>query len=313
VFTQERKADLERRWQEAVTPLPGSVPYENRRPFRIRQREEGLSLLEIFLSRFPKGVREEYWLEVFDKGDLRDLENRVVSDPHLKPQAGVQFVRLMRDWVEPEVATDLKVVWEDEALLVIDKPAPLGMHEGGRFYKNTLSWMMAKAWPELDARYGHRLDSETSGVLLCTKCEEARRRLQRSFEAREVEKEYCAIVHGSPSWEQKLIENEVPTGGREDGALQSAQTEVKVLERRDDGTSVLSCRPLTGRTHQIRVHLWQEGLPIQGDGWYLPGGIRGEGLVFKLGESGLRLRSWKVGLKHPFSGEVVDFEVNRTN
>lgn len=304
-----RYEELEARWRACCDPLPGCKPYLNRRPCRIKAKEGGLPFIELLANRFPGKLTEEEWLAVFAQGQMITKDGaEVISDPYLQVRTGDEYVRLLPNWVEPAVGTDLKVIYEDEVLLVIDKPAPMPMHEGGRFCKNTLLSLMEKAWPELDVRYTHRLDAETSGVLVCVKGQDYRNAVQKQFEESKIDKSYLARVQGHPDWECKLAEHNVPAEGRSWGKPLEARTEFFVRKINDDGTALVEAQPLTGRTHQIRVHLWQEGVPIVGDRLYLPNGERGKVEIAGLDAEPLALRSWKISLFHPVSGERVSFQ-----
>ncbi len=304
--TEQRRQELEARWQQCCQPLPGSIPYLNQRPCRIKAKEEGLSFREVLSNRFPGKLSDAEWEQVFLDGLIvRKSDGEAVTDSQLLVTAGHQYLRLLPDWVEPAVATNLKVLAEDEVLLVIDKPAPLPMHEGGRFCKNTLIHLMGEAWPELEVRYTHRLDAETSGVVICVKGQRYRSAVQKSFEQGQVAKSYLARVLGHPNWENKLVDRTVPAEGRWWGQALQARTEFSVRERCQDGTTLIEARPLTGRTHQIRVHLWQEGFPICGDRLYLPEGQLGEVELAGVGAEPLALRCWKMSLPHPVTGERI--------
>ncbi|MDP0490761.1 MAG: RluA family pseudouridine synthase [Verrucomicrobiota bacterium JB023] len=315
---EARRKELEERWRVVAESQPGCVPYLNRRPCRIRQHEDGLTVAEMLEGRFPGKLGLDGWREVIAKGEILTADNEVVHDPGMRVKAGDRLIRCLPEWVEPRVATDLRIVYEDDILLVVDKPAPLPMHEGGRFYKNTIAWMMREAWPEMGVQHGHRLDAETSGVLICVKTKATvpgawkdwNNSVQGQFERGEVEKEYLALVHGSPEWEKKLIEHPVRQTGRDWGKPQESQTIGEVLERRGDGTTLMRMRPLTGRTHQIRVHLWEEGHSIVGDRLYLPDHEKGGFTIASPGEDGLCLRAWKLRMKHPLSGEAIEFSVS---
>ena len=307
-LTDSRKAELESRWQAVCEPLPGRIPYLNRRPCRIRAAEDGRRFIDLLEARFPGKLSVTEWEKVFEQGQLVREDDQVpVNDPYVRVTAGHRYQRLLPDWVEPDIASDLQVVAEDETLLILDKPSPLPMHEGGRFFKNTLKWLMAQAWPEMNVRYTHRLDAETQGLLICVKGNEARNEVQGQFARNEVGKVYHALVHGQPSWKDRLVETPVPAEGREWGKPLSAATELRVLEQRLGGRALVEARPKTGRTHQIRVHLWQEGHAIVGDRRYLPEHQVGEKEIGVKGDEPLCLLSAKVTFRHPSTQEELTF------
>jgi 23S rRNA pseudouridine1911/1915/1917 synthase len=184
----------------------------------------------------------------------------------------------------PPVAADrgdLHILYEDEELLCVDKPPGLAVHPSGRHVTNTLiqrvhaCYASGEPGERLPIRLCHRLDRETSGLVLLGKKERAHREIMRQFEAHEIEKEYLAIVRGSPRGEGGTIDHPLSPAlvGRvrlkmttgPDGL--PSETRWSVVERRE-GFTLISCRPRTGRQHQIRVHLDAIGHPIVGDKLY---------------------------------------------
>ncbi len=189
-----------------------------------------------------------------------------------------QIVRFRRPaLVEPEVPRDIRVVHEDLLFYVIDKPAGLPIHPTARYHYSTLTAVLRERFPAETLQVAHRLDRETSGLLLIARTHRAAVALKGGFARRLMEKRYLAIVHGVFPQEQLLIDSPIgPCGGAvrvrmavrptERGGL-PARTEVRVLRRFPAHTLVL-CLPHTGRQHQIRVHLDSVGYPIVGDKLY---------------------------------------------
>ena len=203
---------------------------------------------------------------------------------------------------EPE-PIDLNIVYEDEDLVVINKPAGLIVHPGAGRTRGTLVDALLARYPDLRAgeseRPGivHRLDRDTSGLLVIARTEQALRDLQRQFKSRRVQKTYLALVHGRPPAAQGIIEAAlgrdvrhrqriaVMPGGR------PARTRYQVLAELGD-YSLLSVWPETGRTHQIRVHLAWLGVPIVGDQVY---GRRDP----RLGLKRQFLHAWRLAFDRP--------------
>jgi len=191
-------------------------------------------------------------------------------------------------WDETEVPRDLPVLYEDDHLLAIDKPPMLPVHPTARYYKNTLIKLLQTARPNEFLTLAHRIDRETSGVILLAKTHEADVAIKRLFEEREqVRKSYLAITWGVPSGGTGPgpFRCELPLEldsesrykvkmrvARTDSAL-AAATGFEIVATRGripDTYALVRCHLETGRQHQIRVHLQTYGTPIVGDKLYGP-------------------------------------------
>ena len=244
------------------------------------------------------------------------LKNIVVNAEGKKPSYLLRENDIISITINPDdefklkpFAFKLNVLYEDKDIIVIDKPENLVVHPPNRNYHKTLInalLFMDKELSSLDSyRPGvvHRLDKETSGVIVLAKNDQAYLNIVSQFKQRAVKKEYRAIVWGLIK-ENRLKVN-LPlkrdrrnrlkmkvglTGAKE------AQTEIRVLERFTDSTFI-SLKPLTGRMHQIRVHLKFLGYPIVGDKKY--------GRKDKF--NSLFLHSYSLGFSHPRTNEVLKF------
>lgn len=207
-------------------------------------------------------------------------------------------------------AIELAVAYEDEHLLVVDKPAGIVIHPVGRHETGTLAHGLLALGAEggEDDRPGivHRLDRDTSGLLVVARSEEAHEALTEMIRHREIERRYLALVAGRPRSRTGRIE--APIGrDRRDRTRHSLDTEtprdavtwfelVEAIGRR----SLLDVRLETGRTHQIRVHLEAIGLPVCGDPTY--GGRDDLGLPRQF------LHAYRLRLRHPLTGVALDLE-----
>lgn len=208
--------------------------------------------------------------------------------------------------VEPErLPFDLPVLYEDDALLAVDKPPGIATHGAPGDARPSVVWWFVQRYPRLAETFDadrpgivHRLDKGTSGVLLLAKTPAAQLFLNRAFEQRRVEKEYLALCEGVPPYERALVDAPIGRhpGDRSRMAVtlrgREARTEYVVLGSAG-GKALLLVRPLTGRTHQIRVHLAAIGAPVAHDKVY---GRGGEGRPL--------LHAYRLVAPHPFGGAV---------
>ncbi len=312
-----RIASREARLREVCDPLPGSAPLENRRPVNIPAAHDGRPLLEVLIDLFPQ-ISPAEWEARCEAGRFVNYGGVVRSKDHIV-RAGERVVQVFPPDVEPPVATDIRVLHEDEALIVVGKPAPLPMHASGRFHRNTLQYLMNLACdPPHVPRPVHRLDANTTGIVLFARTRHFCRLLQRQFIEGTVDKRYLVRVTGHPADDWFFSEAPISaepqrlgTHWIDEESGQASRTDFEVIERRADGTSVLEARLLTGRTNQIRIHLWHLGHPVAGDPAYLPDGRLGDTQTLDVEAPPLQLHAWKISFHHPRSGEPMHFETER--
>jgi tRNA pseudouridine32 synthase/23S rRNA pseudouridine746 synthase len=197
----------------------------------------------------------------------------------------------------------LNLLYLDEALLVVCKPAGLlavpGRGEAGA--DNLTARLQAQ---HLDARVVHRLDMATSGLMVFARCAAAQRALSMAFEARRVHKQYEAVVEGSLAGDDGEInaplQGDWPNRPRQQVSVENGKpslTQWRVLQR-EAGTTRLALTPITGRTHQLRVHLQHIGHPIRGDALYAPPPLQAERLL---------LHATHLAFDHPNHGAALSF------
>ncbi len=268
--------------------------------------------LDVFLARRVDGLSRSHARRLIDEG-LVTVDGRRERPSHnlvsgARVEATLPPVEEAKPAAEP---IPLTVIYQDEDVIVVDKPAGLTVHPAPGHPSGTLVNALLAIAPELaEAREAmrpgivHRLDRDTSGLLVVARSERARASLTHQLKEREVHKTYLALVQGSPQPPEGTIEAPigrhprnrkkmaVVAGGRE------AETKYRVREALDR-FALLEVEPVTGRTHQVRVHLAAIGHPVVGDGVY---GRRSPlvGRQF--------LHAWRLAFELPSSGRLVEFE-----
>jgi|GEM_PF-55345 len=267
----------------------------------IGSHAEGQSLVNFLASRFTY-FGTDHWIQLIQKGDV--LLNDSVASPEYSLRAGdkVSYCALMRP--EPTVPTRIPVVYEDEDLLIVNKPAHLPVHPTGRYLRNTLISLLHKQRKTKQLFLAHRIDRETSGICVITKSTLAKEKMYWQFFNNEIDKTYWGLVWGKPTPASGVID--APLGlAQGPGSKSSSQIRIKQAV---DGSnakqaktkyhtlstklihapewtppawktmpsegpwpiSLVEAKPITGRTNQIRVHLAHVGAGIVGDKLYDP-------------------------------------------
>lgn len=277
--------------------------------------EEKHSRLDLFLSRQFCRISRSKLKESILKGEV--LVNGKVKKPGYILKEG----DLIKFKLQPEpinvvrpVKIPLKFIYSDKHIIIIDKPSGLVVHPAGKGNKITLVHGLLYYFPEITdlgppERPGlvHRLDKETSGVMVVARSEKAYSSLKQQFKDREVEKTYLGLVWGNISADSGEISMPIGRHAR-NGLRISVKTRkprqavtLYTVEKRFRKFTLLSIKPVTGRTHQIRVHFAASGLPVVGDRRY---GRRKE----MAGCPRLFLHAHKLAFRHPVSGKTEEFK-----
>jgi 23S rRNA pseudouridine955/2504/2580 synthase len=283
--------------------------------------------LDNFLMRHLKGVPKTHVYRIIRSGEVRVNKGRASADQRV--EAG-DLVRLPPVRVSPQVqakadapapAREFPVLMEDEALLAIDKPAGVAVHGGSGVSFGVIEQLRRARPASANLELVHRLDRETSGVLLVAKKRSALKNLQDQFRDRETGKTYLALVLGLWPSNKKVIDSPlfkytVDTGvgegerrvkvvGKDDPNGMRSITLVRVA-RTVGPYTLLEVTIKTGRTHQIRVHLASQGHPIAGDDKY--GDFEQNKLLQKMGLKRMFLHAWQLKFQHPQSGRLTTLQ-----
>jgi 23S rRNA pseudouridine1911/1915/1917 synthase len=253
--------------KSVTTPLPGAHPSELIYQLSVKLKFDGYTLLDMYAELFPHQSKDK-WEQKILEGSLTVNQKNVL--PTLILKAGWITKNKVINKVEPSINPNIKLIFENDDFIVIDKPAPLPIHPAGRFYKNTLTEILKLAFPNTMFKIVHRIDANTTGLVVLAKNKQTAHLIIKQFECQTLKKEYIALVEGFVTEKSFVVANHISkhktkAGGREivvDGI--KAETVVNVVEYYENST-LLSIQPKSGRTNQIRLHLASIGHPIIGD------------------------------------------------
>jgi 23S rRNA pseudouridine1911/1915/1917 synthase len=258
-------------------------------------------------------------------GHVRARDGQAARDPSTKVRPGLQYAVNLPPPQPAEAqpqTIDLTIVYEDTQLVVIDKAAGMVVHPAAGNLDGTLvNALLAHCEGQLSgiggvARPGivHRIDKDTSGLLVVAKTDKAHEGLARQFKEHSISRRYLAIVNGMPDRAQGTVETWIGRSDRDrkkmdvqpEGRGKRAVTHYRVVTRLDRA-ALVECRLETGRTHQVRVHMAHLGHPLLGDPVYARGQNRHRELLHELGFRRQALHAAHLGFIHPVDGTDLEF------
>ena len=277
---------------------------------RLGPDADGSTLLYYLSRRYTHSSSEE-WAARIASGHV--LVDGLAGNADSVLHAGCSLVWQRPPWIEPEAPKSFPILYEDDDLIAVDKPAGLPTLPGANFLQSTLLHLVRDYAP--DAAPLHRLGRWTSGIVLCAKNQNARTELMRQWSEKQVGKFYRALASGCPDWNETTISTPIGTVlhnllGSIHSASQKGKSSlsfVTVIERRTD-SFLCNVRIATGRPHQIRIHLASSGHPLVGDPLYGAGGLPIPDTNALPGDPGYHLHAAKLTFRHPGTGREIIIE-----
>lgn len=283
---------------------------------RILREHAGMTVLEYYSTRHPHFTREE-WRNRIETGSVTRAAIPLAPDDKLREHEVLHYFRA--PWSEPDVPTDISILNCNEHVIVFDKPDRMPVLPGGTYLENSMVMIVRRTH---DAALSplHRLGRGTTGAILFTRSHAVAEAFSRLMRMREIGKIYLALVHDADMPDEFTIRtpigrvpyvrlgdiHDVSPHGKE------AVSKCTVLARNaDNDTALIRVSILTGRTHQIRIHLASEGHPLVGDRFYR-GHYNGSedsderSNTVLPGDPGYILHSWRLRYRDPFTGRDVE-------
>lgn len=269
--------------------------------------------IDNYLTRLLKGVPKSHIYRILRSGEVRVNKGRADASRRLEAGDEIRIppIRLAARGEDTTPGATFPVVYEDQAMLVIDKPAGIAVHGGSGVAFGVIE-QLRKAHPEY--RYlelVHRLDRETSGLLMLAKKRSALVKLHEMMRANIPDKRYLAL--GVGTWPDGLRHVKLPlykfTTAEGERMVRVAEEGIAAhtifhVEKRLGAYTLVEARLRTGRTHQIRVHMASSGCPIAGDEKY--GDFALNKRLAKQGLKRMFLHAWRLDLPHPLTGEPLE-------
>jgi 23S rRNA pseudouridine1911/1915/1917 synthase len=284
---------------------------------RIDRRGAGLTVLQYYSQYYQHSSQQE-WQAKIEAGLVSIDGKRAEIDTLLT--IGCELTYHRPPWQEPDVPLNFEIIYADSDLFVISKPSGLPVLAGGGFLEHTLIWQLQQSYPNETPLPIHRLGRGTSGLMLLARSTSARGILSQQMRDRRIVKIYRALVGAGDfpdtfSITQPIGKIPYPSlgyiyGANDDGM--KAQSDCRVL-RRDRETTLLEVSILTGRPHQIRIHLATIGYPLIGDPLYIKGGIprsidpAASSTLPVPSDCGYHLHAYSLSFDRPATGESMSF------
>lgn len=286
--------------------------------FVATAQEAGVRLDQFLVQQFQRSYSRSYLQYLIDQGKVLVNGKKVKRHDVVRRNDRVEAVlkkNKERPWLEPE-EIPLDILYEDDDLIVINKPSGMVVHPACGNYTGTLVHALlahcrslSKMGDETRPGIVHRLDKDTSGILLAAKTDAAHSHLAEQFASRNIQKKYLAIVRGKMIQREGIIDAAIgrhPVHRQKmavaDGSMRARQahTRFRVLEHFKQA-SYLELEPTTGRTHQLRVHLASIGHPILGDKIYGTG-------IPEVEVPRLALHASRLTFRHPRTGSTISLQ-----
>jgi 23S rRNA pseudouridine1911/1915/1917 synthase len=280
---------------------------------KIDRADVGLTVLDYYTQRY-RHSSETQWRDRIAAGQI--LLNDRPATAEVQLQRGQWLTYHRSPWVEPEAPLDFEVLYEDADLLVVAKPSGLPVLPGGGYLEHTLLWQLKRHYPEETPVPIHRLGRGTSGLVLLARSALAKSNLTQQMTDRQMGKVYRALASGVSQKDEFTIDQTIgkiphPVIGYIYGASTEgffARSDCRVIQRSFD-RMLVEVTILTGRPHQIRIHLAAAGFPLVGDPLYEMGGIPklpGDGADLPVpGDCGYHLHAYTLSFRHPRTGAAM--------
>jgi 23S rRNA pseudouridine1911/1915/1917 synthase len=288
-----------------MNPMGPNAGYTYRE--QLERSADGCTLSRFLAARY-RHSSERDWIERIRQGRVRI--DGTVATPDTLLRAGQWLTWNRPGWIEPAAPLNFRVLYEDADVVAVAKPAGLPTLPGADFLEHTLLFQLRSYREGL--RPLHRLGRFTSGIVLCAADKRSRATLGDAWNRGQVHKIYRALASGEPR--RSTFEVTVPIGpvpyaplGTLNAASplgKPAQSIVRVVERREQ-EFLCDVEILTGRPHQIRIHLAAAGHPLVGDPLYSEGGVPPAGCLAIPGDGGYALHAMELRFPHPKTGDTV--------